>query len=389
MTSDLQERVAELFEDFDMKLELEQVEEQIPEEIKEIMEEVKKFDSSYNLKLEEPRYYIEFSIVALAEDDPYEAEEWAKKALKLKKNCESLVALGNALYKQGDYKGALGEYDEALNYCSKKGKVHEYRYRALKKRGMDERALDALEEAIKETENEELLADYADTLVDIGNIEKAKKFYDVVEEKTGLNDRRDKKIGSLLEKARAQSLPSEFDKIIELDDSRKEAWLGKADKYWNMGQKQKAIDCLKDSREYLVKGAVDKELDEYEDDIPILKECPDCGGSGDCPTCDGTGNCYECDGSGDCVECSGSGSCSTCGGTAECPDCEGSGKSGWFKKCETCGGTGICQDCNEFGTCLECDGTGDCQVCDGNGNCGDCNGSGTCTRCEGTGMIKE
>ncbi len=389
MTSDLQERVSELFDEFSMKLELELDDHTVSDEIKEVMEEVKKFDTPYNLKLDEPRYYLEFSIVALSQGDPYEAEEWAKKALKLDKNCEGFIAKGNALFKQGDYKGALGDYDEALKYCGKKGKVHEYRYRALKKRGMDERALEALEEAIKGTEKEELLADYADTLVDIGEIEKAKKFYDILEEKTGNSERKDRKIEALLEEARAQSLPSEFDKIIELDGSRKEAWLGKAEKYWNMGEKQKAIDLLKGSQEFLKEGAVDDTLGNYQDKIPILKECPDCGGSGDCSTCEGTGNCSECGGIGRCKGCGGSGSCSTCGGTAECPDCDGSGKSGWFKKCETCGGTGRCPDCNEFGTCLECDGTGDCQVCEGNGNCGDCNGSGTCIKCEGTGMIKE
>ncbi len=389
MTSDLQKKVAEIFADFDMKLRLEQDNSSITDEMREVMEEVKRRDSPYSLKLDDPKYYVEFSITALVDGDPYEAEVWAKKALKLKKNCEGLIARGHALFKQRDYKGALGYYDEALDYCKKKSKVHEYRYRALKKRSMNERALKALKKALMEEERPELLGKYADTLVDLGEVKKAKKFYDRLEEVSGSRERRNKKVRSLLDEALNQWLPGEFDKIIKLDKTCKEAWVGKADRYWNLGQKQKAIECLKISQRYLKKGAVDKDLGDYEDRIPVIKECPECDGTGDCSTCGGSGDCVRCGGTGDCPACGGSGSCSTCGGTKKCPDCDGTGKSGWFKTCKTCGGTGECPDCDEFGTCQICDGTGNCQVCGGTENCGDCNGSGKCSRCDGTGMIKE
>ncbi len=387
MAREYDKKVSELFHDIPLQVELEPSSEFVTEEMKDLMEEVKRFDAPYSLKLNDHRNYVLFSIVALARGDPYEAEEWAKKSLKVEKSCEGLMARGNALFKQGDHKGALGSYDEALEYCGDKAKVHRHRYLALKRRGMNKRALDALEDAFREKRDHELMGEYADTLVDVGEIDKAKKYYGRLEEITGTDSRRKEKARELLKKAKSQSLPDEFHNVLKLDRGCKDAWIGKAEGHWSLGQNEEAITCLKSARKYFEKGAVDELLREYLGTIPTLKECPVCNGTGQCVNCEGSGGCEKCKGSGDCVKCGGTGECRRCKGNLECPDCQGQGKTNWIFKCKSCGGTGRCPECDELGICSECDHLGDCTLCGGTGNCGDCNGSGSCSRCEGKGEI--
>ncbi len=389
MASDLQKKVSEIFDDFSMVLEQEPSIGSITDEMRAVMEEVKRFDAPYNLKLEDPKYYVLFSIVSLADGDPYAAEDWAKKSLKIKKTCHGLIARGNALFKQGDHKGALGVYDGALEYCDNKANVQLYRYRTLKKRGMHKRAIKALEKAFKDQRSHEIMGEYADTLVDIGEIDRAEKYYERIEEITGTDERRKKKAQGLLEKAGSQSLPDEFDKVLTLDKTCKEAWLGKAKRHWNLGENEEAIKCLESSRDHLQDDSIDDLLKDYRGNTPILKECPSCGGDGGCSNCQGSGNCGGCKGSGNCPRCGGTGNCADCRGTRECPDCEGKGKSGLIFRCKKCGGTGVCPDCDEYGVCKECDRLGVCTYCSGSGNCGDCNGSGVCRRCDGKGEIVE
>ncbi len=387
MTSDLQKRVSKLFDEVPMDLELHSEDVETTPDMEELMHEVKRLDNPYNLKLENPIDYIRFSIVALADGDPYEAEEWAKKAIKLDKSCEALIARGNALFRQGDHKGALGVYDEALSYCEEKDKVHRYRYRTLKKRGMNERALQALEKAFDISRDLEIMGEYADTLVDIGEIERAKKYYERLEKLTDNNTKIQNKIEELLKEASTRTIPEDYEEILKLDTSCKEAWIGKAERYWVQGRKKDAVECLRTSKKHIKDDAVDELLKDYLCSIPKSKRCHACDGSGDCSNCSGSGDCNDCSGSGKCSECFGAGHCSKCLGTKECPDCEGTGKPGWFGKCRSCDGTGVCQDCDKYGSCPECDRLGDCTTCSGTGNCGDCNGSGVCAVCEGKGIL--
>nr|AGF92963.1 hypothetical protein FLSS-6_0018 [uncultured organism] len=397
MAGDLQSKVEEHFEhvpiQLDMELETEGWDFQVTDEMERLMERVEKADQPFRLYLDDPELYLKFCIVRLKKRDHHGAEEWAKKSLDMEKSYEGLVCRANALSHMGDYKSAMKYYDDALD-LKEDPRVYRYKAEALIERGMKERALNPLEEALKlkEGKSAELWAMCGDILVDLGREKEAKKSYEKVSELDQGNTRMEEKIEELLEEAERQSLPDQYNNILRLDRTCVPAWLGKASKYWNMGEQRKAIRCLNKAKKYLEEGSkretITDRIVEYRKDLMIIKDCPECEGTGGCPGCDGTGDCELCQGTGDCPDCEGTGDCLNCEGTGECPDCEGTGKTGLFSECETCGGTGYCQECEGYGICEACEGTGNCQRCGGSGNCGECQGSGECGNCDGEGKIE-
>lgn len=385
MKKELQEKVQEALKNIEIDLDLKS-ETDSDQSLKELADTVEDADKSYILSLNEHELYLKFSTLFINED-PTRSKRLAKKALRLKKSYEGFVLKGNAEYKSRDFKGAVGSYSDALNY--KNGKIaHHYKAKALIKRGMDERALDSLSKAWEEERDPDIMGLYADALVDLGRVKEAKKYYEKAK-KIGDHDYKSQKVDDLLDSAKKQSLPKYFDKIIELDPNCREAWLGKADRLWNLGDKKKAIKVLKKAVELIEDGSFDEKLEFYRTNITDTFECDVCDGTGECSKCGGGGHCEKCGGTGNCEGCKGSGYCFNCNGSTECPDCDGSGKSGWFSKCDICGGNGICVECKGHGMCEICDGTGVCTLCKGNGNCEECQGSGSCPNCQGKGTVSK
>ena len=384
MNKELQKKLKAALKNVEIDLELDQ-ELNVPDDIKDLADRVENADSSYIFSLDDHELYLKLSLYLL-NSDPKRAESFAKKALELKNSFEGFVLRGNALYNMKDFKGAIGAYSDALKYKKDKPAYH-YKAKALKKRGMYERSLEYFSKAWEIDQKPEIIASYADSLFELGRIEEAKKYYDRAD-KTGNTNHKNKKIKKLLKSAQKKSLPSYFDKILTLDSKNIEAWLGKAESHWNLGEKEEALSVLNKALKSIDDDQLKKRLKHYKKNLIKDIECDLCNGSGNCPTCNGSGNCDNCKGTGNCNSCEGSGYCENCDGTTDCPDCDGSGKSGWFSRCETCGGNGICTHCNGHGMCETCDGTGDCQECKGNGNCLDCQGSGSCPECNGKGTIK-
>ncbi|MFW6037975.1 MAG: tetratricopeptide repeat protein [Candidatus Saliniplasma sp.] len=384
MNKELQNKVEEALKDIEFGLELNSHRE-ISDDIHEIAGLVEDSDSSYLLSLEDHELYLKLSWLYM-DKDPSRSEMFSKKALKLRKSYQGFVLKGNALFKMKDFKGAIGAYTDALDY--KKGKhAYYYKAKALKKRGMDKRALELLSEAWKINKNPDIMVSYADSLFELGRVEEARKYYDRVDQKEN-TDHKQIKIKQLLDSAKEKSIPSTFDDILKLDENCIEAWLGKSESFWNLGEKEKAIEVLDKAVENINDEQIEERLAHYRSNLIEDIRCELCDGSGNCNRCEGSGNCDKCGGSGNCLACEGSGYCKNCGGSTECPECGGSGKSGWFSRCETCGGDGICIECQGHGMCEICDGTGNCDRCKGNGNCPDCQGSGKCPRCGGEGIIK-
>ncbi|MFP4609065.1 MAG: tetratricopeptide repeat protein [Candidatus Aenigmatarchaeota archaeon] len=360
---------------------------EITEEMEELMEKIEKKDGRYSLALEDPDLYLKLSLICYLNDRFDDAQRWVKKSLRSKNSYLGFLIKGKILEMKNDPKGALGEYHEALKY-DEEPLVHIYRYQVLKERGKFERALAALDEALKEKESGEIFAKKADLLMDIGNVEKAKKFYKAAEKSDPDLQNKEKKIEELLDEAEKKVQPEMYDDILELDDKNTEAWLGKARCYWDLNQEEKAIDTLEKAIEYADDERIVERLEDYKEEDSSMV-CSNCGGDGECPDCDGSGYCQRCEGSGDCLECDGTTECSDCEGTGECPNCEGEGKVKLFFTCKVCSGTGHCQTCEGYGTCPACDATGDCQLCGGNKNCKECQGSGVCPVCGGTGKEPE
>lgn len=386
MNKSIEEEASEILEDVYIDIEMDSEGVEITDEMEELIKRVEKSDKSYRLSLEDPRLYLKISSLLFRDGQIKRAEKFAKKSLKIDKSYEGFMLRGNTLFEYRDYKGALGYYNEALKYRQDKS-TYIHKAKALRKRDMDERALESLEKAILIDKDPELITMYADTLVDLDRIEEAEKFYSKADELDEKKDHRREKINELLNKAESQSIPEKFDKILQLDKERKEAWIGKAEKLWNLNKKESAIECLEKADDILDDQEISDRLNEYKENILNKVKCEDCGGTGECKGCNGTGDCLNCGGTGDCPECEGTSYCSNCDGSGECPNCEGSGKSGWFSTCEVCGGDGYCIECAGYGTCEECDGTGDCFNCGGNGNCEECQGSGECSECNGSGYI--
>lgn len=382
---EIEEKAEELLSE--VKIDIESLEDQleITEDIENLMDQIERTDRSYRLALNDPDLYIKLSLLCFSNDRLDRAESWVKKSLRLKNNFFSFFLKGRILQEKKDYKGALGEYDEALKYDDR-SLVHEYKYRALKNRDMPDRALSALEKALKVEERAELFAEKADLLVDLGDIKEAKRFYSKAEEMNSSLENRERKIEYLLEEADNKLIPKKYDDILELDDENLEAWLGKAERYWKLNEKDKAKKTLKSALEHIKSEKISKRLKEYKKETGLASECEKCGGDGECPNCRGSGDCKLCDGTGNCPDCLGTGECEDCSGTGECPNCDGTGKTGWFSKCEVCSGTGLCQTCEGFGDCPTCEGTGNCQRCGGNKNCQECQGSGVCSACDGEGI---
>ena len=388
MKEGLQNNVQNILSDIELKVDYEELEVDINDDIRDIIDEVEKADKPYVLSLNKADLYFKMAMFLLKDSKPRKAEEFAKKGLKIENSYEGYMFRGNALLESGDYKGALGYFDDALNYRKEK---YAYLKKAevLKRRGMDERALDSIKKAIEIDKDPDVFALYADTLVNLEDIEKAKEVYDKAEE-IGGRDYKKEKVNELLKKAKNQSIPEKFDKILRLDDRCKEAWLGKAERYWNLGSKNEAIETLKNSLDIFEDDEIIKRLEDYQSDLINEIECDRCGGTGECINCEGTGNCQVCGGTGDCLDCEGSALCPNCNGSSDCPECDGSGKTGWFSTCEVCGGSGTCVECGGHGMCETCEGTGNCTSCKGNGNCSECQGSGVCSKCDGEGvLIKE
>lgn len=388
MSRSIEEEASEILEDVEIDIEIEDKDIEITDEIEELIKKVENSDKSYRLSLDDPKLYLKISSILFKNGQIKRAEDFAKKALKIDNSYEGFMLRGNALYEYRDYKGALGYYNEALKYKQDKN-TYIHKTKALSKRDMNERALESIEKAIKIEKDPELVAMYADSLVDLNRIEEADKFYSKAEELGEKTNHKRKKIEKLIDKAEDQSIPEKFDRILQLDDECKEAWIGKAEKLWNMGRKEKAIECLKDADDKLDDEDISNKLDEYKENILNKIECEKCGGTGECTNCDGTGACIECGGSGDCVECNGTAYCSNCEGTGECPNCVGRGKTGLFSTCKVCDGDGTCIECGGHGMCEVCDGTGNCIECGGNGNCEECQGSGDCMECDGKGYTVE
>ncbi|MFW5928499.1 MAG: hypothetical protein ACOCSL_04765 [Thermoplasmatota archaeon] len=388
MSKNIEEDASEILEDIEIDIEMEGQDIEITDEIEELIERIENADKSYRLALDDQKLYLKISSLLFRNGQIKRAEDFAKKALKIDNSYEGFMLRGNTLYEYRDYKGALGYYNEALKYKQDKN-TYLHKAKALRKRDMFERALESIEKAIKIEKDPELIAMYADTLVDLNRIEEAERFYSKAEELGGKTDHKRKKIKALLDKAKDQSIPENFDKILRLDEECKEAWIGKAEKLWNMDRMEEAIECLEDAEKKLDKEEITNKLEEYKENSLNKVECEKCGGTGECTFCDGTGDCVECGGSGNCEECGGTAYCPNCDGTAECANCGGSGRTGLFSKCEVCNGDGICIECGGHGMCEVCDGTGNCIECGGNGNCKECQGSGDCTECEGKGYITE
>lgn len=388
MSRSIEEEASEILEDVEIDIEIKDKDIEITDEIEELIMKVENSDKSYRLSLDDPKLYLKISSLLFKNGQIKRAEDFAKKALKIDNSYEGFMLRGNELYEYRDYKGALGYYNEALKYKQDKN-TYIHKAKALRKRDMDERALESIEKAIKIEKDPDLVAMYADTLVDLNRIEEADKFYSKAEELGKKTNHKRKKIKELIDKAEDQSIPEKFNRILQLDDECKEAWIGKAEKLWNLGRKEEAIECLKDADDKLDDEDISNKLDEYKENILNKIECEKCGGTGECTHCDGTGACIECGGSGDCVECNGTAYCSNCDGTGECPNCGGRGKTGLFSTCKVCDGDGTCIECGGHGMCEVCDGTGNCIECGGNGNCEECQGSGECIECDGKGYTVE
>ena len=385
MNKELQDKLKTALENVEIDLELDQ-ELDVPDNIKELADRVEDADSSYILSLDDHELYLKLSLYFL-NSNPKRSENFAKKALELKNSFEGFVLRGNALFKMKDFKGAIGAYSDALKYKEDQPAYH-YKAKALKKRGMYERSLEYFSKAWEIDQKPEIMASYADSLFELGRVEEAKKYYDKAD-KTDDTNYKNNKIEQLLKSAQRKSLPSYFDNILSLDQKCIEAWLGKAESHWNLGEKEEAISVLNKAQKSIDDEQLKERLKHYKKNLIKDIECDLCKGSGDCPTCSGSGDCDNCKGTGNCNSCHGSGYCEKCKGTIDCPDCDGSGKSGWFSRCDTCGGNGICTHCTGHGMCITCDGTGDCTICEGNGNCLDCQGSGSCPRCNGKGTIRK
>jgi len=385
MNKELQDKLKTALENVEIDLELDQ-ELDVPDNIKELADRVEDADSSYILSLDDHELYLKLSLYFL-NSNPKRSENFAKKALELKNSFEGFVLRGNALFKMKDFKGAIGAYSDALKYKEDQPAYH-YKAKALKKRDMYERSLEYFSKAWEFDQKPEIMASYADSLFELGRVEEAKKYYDKAD-KTDDTNYKNNKIEQLLKSAQKKSLPSYFDNILSLDRGCIEAWLGKAESHWNLGEKEEAISVLNKAQKSIDDDQLKERLKHYKKNLIKDIECDLCKGSGDCPTCSGSGDCDNCKGTGNCNSCHGSGYCEKCKGTIDCPDCDGSGKSGWFSRCDTCGGNGICTHCTGHGMCITCDGTGDCTRCEGNGNCLDCQGSGSCPRCNGKGTIRK
>ncbi len=371
----------------DVSLDIESPDEniQMTDELEDLMEKVEKADKPYKLAFEDSELYLKLSLLCFHNDRLDQAEKWVKKSLRLENTFDGFFLKGRILQEKKDNKGAIGEYDEALKY-EDKAKVHEYKYRALKARGMHDRALSSLEKALDVNENASLLAEKADILIDLGEMEKAKELYDRVEAIDPEIDNKEKKIKQLLKEAQDKIVPEKYDKILELDDRNIKAWLGKGETLWKLNQRDEARSTMKEAFDKIKSDEISNKLEEYQKDMELAPDCEECGGTGECPNCEGSGNCIRCSGSGNCKDCEGTADCHDCSGTGECSNCAGEGKTGWFRKCKVCSGTGNCQTCEGYGDCSSCDGTGDCQRCGGNKNCLVCQGSGICTSCDGEGL---
>lgn len=383
MKKELQKKVKEALENVEIDLDLTS-ESMLNEELKMLADDIENADKSYILSLDEYKLYLKFSNLFM-DEDPNRSKRFAKKSLRLEKSYEGFVLKGNAEYKLGDFKGAVGSYSDALDYKKEK-LAHHYKAKALMNRGKDERALESLSKAWEEEQDPDIMGLYADALVDLGRVDEAKKYYDRAEKIEG-TEYKNKKVDEILESAKEKSLPKHFDRIIALDRNCIEAWLGKADRLWNLGEKDEAVEVLEEAVEKIDDETISKKLEYYRTNITDTVRCEVCSGTGKCSTCEGTGDCENCGGTGNCEGCQGSGYCYNCDGSTECPECDGTGKSGWFSKCDTCGGDGICVECKGHGMCEICDGTGECTLCKGNGNCKDCQGSGSCPNCDGEGVI--
>ncbi len=358
----------------------------LKEEMFPLIEEVEKEDGPYILSLKNPVLYLKISYLLL-DSHPKKADEFAKKSLKLEKSYGGYFISGKALFDLGDFKGALGNFDEALKY-KKTAEVYRLKALALKKRGKTDRALRTIEKALEVEESKEIFALYADTLVNSGDIEKAKEYYSKIETFEKNTYLYDKKVKDLLDDAKKQSLPQNFDDVLKLDEKCVDAWIGKAERYWNIGEKEEALSVLEESENHLEDERIKDKKSEYKRDFVEEELCKNCSGTGNCIKCSGSGDCQNCDGSGDCIKCSGSGYCFNCEGSANCPNCDGKGKTGWITKCEICGGNGVCMECEGELLCDKCKGLGNCIICKGNGNCEGCQGSGGCPDCKGRGVVK-
>lgn len=382
---EIQERAERSLTEVDLKPEDLEKQFEVTEEIEELLDDLEKRDRHHKLVLNDADLYLKLAIVCQSNEKLDEAEDLVKKSLRLENSYLGFLVSGRILEKKKDYKGALGEYDSALEYDDS-GLVHRYRYEALKSRGMQDRALDALEKALEKNENGFLLANKADLLMDMGEPEKAKEVYESAEEIDPDLDNKDKKIDELLKEASKKVIPEEYDKILILKEDAVEAWLGKAECYQKLNRPEKAKETLKEALQHVEDERVVDKLKDLNEEKNEPTECSHCGGSGKCPACDGEGNCDRCGGSGDCLECGGASECPDCFGSGECSNCDGEGK-GWIFRCKVCSGTGHCQTCDGYGRCQECEGTGNCELCGGNGNCDECQGSGVCEVCGGKGLI--
>ncbi len=382
---ELQERAEKLLAQVDLKSEELEKQFEVTEDIEELLDDLEKRDRHHKLVLDDPDLYLKLAIVCQSNEKLDEAEDLVKKSLRLENSYLGFLVSGRILQKKKNYKGALGEYDSALEYDDS-GLVHRYRYEALKSRDMQDRALDALEKALEKNENGFLLAKKADLLMDMGEPERAKEVYENAEEIDPDLDNKDKKIDDLLKEASKKVIPEEYDKILILKEDAVEAWLGKAECYQKLNQPEKAKETLERSLEHVEDERVVDKLKDLNEKENEPAECPHCGGSGKCHACDGEGNCDRCGGSGDCLKCDGASECPDCYGSGECSNCDGEGK-GLIFRCKVCSGTGHCQTCDGYGRCQECEGTGNCELCGGNGNCDECQGSGVCELCGGKGLI--
>jgi len=382
---DIKEKVGQLLSDVEIKIESRFEEFEITEDMKGLMDQLEKADKPYKLVLDDPEAYLKLSFICLSNEELDKAERWVKKSLRLKNSFLGFFLKGRILQKKKDNKGAIGEYDEALKYDERKI-VYQYKYQALKDRGMLERGLEAINKALEMGEDPQLLAEKADLLVELGRVEEAKELYEKSEELNPEIKNKEQKIKNLITEAEKKLIPDIYDKILKLDKKVPEAWLGKARCYREMNEGEKAKETMESALNYLDDDRIYGKLEDYREESNLDLKCPDCGGDGNCSKCDDTGDCYKCKGSGDCLDCEGTGKCFDCEGTSNCPNCDGEGKTGWFSKCDLCSGTGICQTCEGYGHCVTCDGTGDCQRCGGNGNCKECQGSGTCKTCKGKGI---
>ncbi|MEF8832454.1 MAG: hypothetical protein V5A66_02920 [Candidatus Thermoplasmatota archaeon] len=382
---DIREKAEELLSDVEIKVESLFEDFEITEDIKELMDQLEKADKSYKLALDDPNIYLKLSLICFSNKKLNRAETWVKKSLQLKNSFLGFLVKGRILQEKNDNKGAIGEYDEALKY-DERGIVYQYKYQALKDRDMLDRALDALDRVLEIEENAEMLAEKADLLVELDRIEEAEELYEDVEERNPDIEHKEQKIDELMEKAEKKLIPEIYDKILNLNKKVTDAWLGKAECYWEINEEKKAKKTMEKALNYIDDDRISDKLEDYRELSNQALDCPDCGGDGICSNCGGTGDCLNCEGKGDCPDCDGTARCFDCGGSGDCHNCDGKGKTGWFSKCEVCSGTGDCQTCEGYGHCITCEGTGDCQSCEGNGNCERCQGSGTCDTCDGKGI---